>query len=47
MDKLACGILYQNTNTPDYHTRNPFYKGDLTPFYKKTRDLDQVEALLK
>lgn len=47
MDKLACGILYQNTNTPDYHTRNPFYKGDLTPFYKKTRDLDQVEALLQ
>ena len=45
-ERLACGVLYQNTDTADYFTRNPFYKGDDRPFYTKTRDLDQVQKLL-
>lgn len=45
-ERLACGVLYQNTDTVDYFTRNPFYKGDDRPFYTKTRDLDQVQKLL-
>ena len=45
-ERLACGVLYQNTDTADYFTRNPFYKGDDRPFYTKTRDLDAVQKLL-
>ena len=45
-DRLACGVLYQNTDIADYFTRNPFYKGDDRPFYTKTRDLDAVQKLL-
>jgi 2-oxoglutarate ferredoxin oxidoreductase subunit beta len=45
-ERLACGVLYQNTDTPDYFTRNPFYKGDDRPFYTKSRDLDAVQKLL-
>ena len=45
-ERLACGVLYQDTKTADYFTRNPFYKGDDRPFYTKTRDLDAVQKLL-
>lgn len=45
-ERLACGVLYQNTDTTDYFTRNPFYKGDDRPFYTKTRDLAAVQKLL-
>ncbi len=45
-ERLACGVLYQNTDTADYFTRNPFYKGDDRPFYTKTRNLDAVQKLL-
>jgi 2-oxoglutarate/2-oxoacid ferredoxin oxidoreductase subunit beta len=43
-EKLACGILYQTETTP-YTARHPFYQGDLTPFYRRTRDLAKVQAL--
>ncbi len=43
-EKLACGILYQTESKP-YTSRHPFYQGDLTPFYRRTRDLSKVQAL--
>ena len=43
-EKLACGILYQTDSKP-YTSRHPFYQGDLTPFYRRTRDLSKVQAL--
>lgn len=45
-ERLACGVLYQNTEVPDYVTRNPFYKGDMTPFYQRKRNIKDVEELL-
>jgi 2-oxoglutarate/2-oxoacid ferredoxin oxidoreductase subunit beta len=45
-EKLACGILYQVDNVADYTSRNPFYKGNMTPFYQRKRDLNQVKELL-
>jgi 2-oxoglutarate/2-oxoacid ferredoxin oxidoreductase subunit beta len=44
-EKLACGILYQTESKP-YTSRHPFYQGDLTPFYRRKRDLSKVQALV-
>ena len=44
-DRLACGILYQ-TETQPYTARHPFYQGDLTPLYKRQRDVAKVQALV-
>ncbi len=45
-DRLACGVLYQ-AEAPSYVERHPFYQGDLTPLYKRERDLTKVADLLK
>ena len=44
-DRLACGVLYQAETQP-YTSRHPFYQGDLTPFYRRPRDLSKVQALV-
>jgi 2-oxoglutarate ferredoxin oxidoreductase subunit beta len=44
-ERLACGILYQTESKP-YTSRHPFYQGDLTPFYRRSRDVAKVQALV-